>query len=778
MTMNRRSVLKSLGLALCASTAPAEDLFHPGVNVEAPQPKVTLNAEVRDRDGRPTILINGKPESPIIYALTDCPGGRWPWEELPAESMGNFVHQGFRLFQVDIWLSMMWAENGSLDLHLVRDQIDGVLRLNPEAAVFLRVHVNAPDWWKKRYPKEWTEFCDGPLSEPSEFGLYRLLDNDLDRVPQASLASLPWRADLSAVLAEFCKKLSATPQGKCVAGMQVACGIFGEWHYWGFFAHDPDNGPAMTAHFRDWLKNKYKTEQALQTAWNNPAAAFASAEVPGMEARHQSGDGIFRDPARQQQVIDYFTCQHQVVARDIVHFCGVVKKSWPRPIITGAFYGYYFSVFGREQQGGHLDPEDVLNSSDVDYLSGPQAYYEELFRDPGGTGQSRGVLASCRLHGKLWLDEMDQAPHFDARHSLSDSGEVRNPSRPEAIAILRRDVLQPMIHGMGLWFYDFGYFNQSGWWNEPFLLDEIRAQKRIFDRYSARPYRSVSDVLVVYNADVFYNVTDAKPASDLVSWALSNDLSAQMYHSGVAFDQVYLSDLRRVDLSRYRAVVFANALVLNGEQKDWIARNVARSGRHLVWSCAPGFSDGSRLSSQFITDVTGIQVERVSGSAPPLVSVESDKLPRARLHTEAYGYVVTGAVVSAFVASQSIAVDPLFAINDKTAEVHGYLEEGHKPGIACKRFADHASWFCSVPILDRDVLRAIFQDAGAHVFSDAGDVIHVNRDLLLVHTKEGGPREFRLPGGAAITAQLASVSTTLFDMESGKTLLGEGANLH
>ena len=118
MTMNRRSVLKSLGLALCASTAPAEDLFHPGVNVEAPQPKVTLNAEVRDRDGRPTILINGKPESPIIYALTDCPGGRWPWEELPAESMGNFVHQGFRLFQVDIWLSMMWAENGSLDLHL------------------------------------------------------------------------------------------------------------------------------------------------------------------------------------------------------------------------------------------------------------------------------------------------------------------------------------------------------------------------------------------------------------------------------------------------------------------------------------------------------------------------------------------------------------------------------------------------------------------------------------------------------------------------------------
>jgi hypothetical protein len=774
MTMNRRNVLKSLGLALCASTAPAEDLFRTGVDVESPQPKVTLNAEVRLRDGRPTILINGQPESPIIYALTDCPGGRWPWEELPAESMANFVRQGFRLFQVDIWLSQMLPENGPLDLHLVREQIRGILRLKPEAAVFLRVHVNAPDWWKKKNPREWTEFFDGPVAPPNGFGLRRLLDDDLDRIPQASLASQPWRADLSAVLADFCKQLSATPEGKCVAGMQVACGIYGEWHYWGFFSHDPDNGPPMTAHFRAWLKAKYKTEQALQTAWNNPAATFTSVEVPGLEARHQSGDGIFRDPARQQQVIDYFTCQHQVVAQDIVHFCGVVKKSWPRPIITGTFYGYYFSVFGREQQGGHLDEEDVLNSSNVDYLSGPQAYYSTTFRDVGGTGQSRGVLESCRLHGKLWLDEMDQAPHIDVRRSIMEGSETHKPNRPEAIAVLRRNVMQTMIHGMGLWFYDFGYSNQSGWWNDPALLEEIRAHKRIFDRYSIKPYRSVADVLVVYNTDVFYHVTDVQEASGLVSWSLSNEISAQMYHTGVAFDQVYLSSLSRVDLSRYRAIVFANALVLSAEQKDWIARNTARSGRHLVWTCAPGFSDASRLSSQFITEVTGMQVERVTGNAAPVVSIESKKLPSARLYAE--GSYATSQPLAFGSSSQPIAVDPLFAIHDPSVEVHGHLEGSRQPGIACRRFADHASWFCSVPILNPGVLRAILQDAGAHIYSDAGDVIHANHDLLLVHSKDGGPREFRLAGGTTIKTQLAPASTTLFDMENGTVLLGGSAN--
>jgi hypothetical protein len=369
---------------------------------------------------------------------------------------------------------------------------------------------------------------------------------------------------------------------------------------------------------------------------------------------------------------------------------------------------------------------------------------------------------------------MDQAPHVNNRRSIMEGGEAHKPDRPAAIAILRRNVMQPMIHGMGLWFYDFGYSNQSGWWNDPELLDEIRAHKRIFDRFSIKPYRSAADVLVVYNTDVFYHVTDAQPASGLVSWSLTNELSAQMYHSGVAFDQVYLSSLGHVDLSRYRAIVFANALVLTAAQKDWIAANAARSGRHLIWTCAPGFSDGSRLASQFIADVTGIQVERVSGNSSPVVSVESNKLPSARLYAE--GSYASSQPLAFGGSSQPIPVDPLFAVHDPAVEVHGYLEGGHQPGIACRRFADYVSWFCSVPILNPSVLRAIFQDAGAHVFSDAGDVIHANRDLLLLHTTNGGPREIHLPGGTTVKTQLAPVSTTLFDMESGAVLLGGSAN--
>ena len=89
------------------------------------------------------------------------------------------------------------------------------------------------------------------------------------------------------------------------------------------------------------------------------------------QKRHFSG------PSPQRNVIDYYEAQHQLVADVILHFCQVVKEDWPRPIITGAFYGYFYSVFGREAAGGYLELHRVLNSPYIDYLSAPGTYYSE-----------------------------------------------------------------------------------------------------------------------------------------------------------------------------------------------------------------------------------------------------------------------------------------------------------------------------------------------------------------------------------------------------------------
>ena len=61
-------------------------------------------AHVEVRDGRVQLFLDGRPVAPLFFALTDCPGGRWTWEEVPARQIRLFAETGIRLFQVDLWI--------------------------------------------------------------------------------------------------------------------------------------------------------------------------------------------------------------------------------------------------------------------------------------------------------------------------------------------------------------------------------------------------------------------------------------------------------------------------------------------------------------------------------------------------------------------------------------------------------------------------------------------------------------------------------------------------
>ena len=128
--MDRRDFLKTPALAAAAPTLSA-----------AP-----VSAEVKAWNGKPTLFVNSQPTYACFYALTDCPGGRWSWEEIPQQSIRQFAAIGFRLFQLDLFLESVWPAQGPLDIEPARRQIRGVLDACPEGAVVLRWHLNAPRW--------------------------------------------------------------------------------------------------------------------------------------------------------------------------------------------------------------------------------------------------------------------------------------------------------------------------------------------------------------------------------------------------------------------------------------------------------------------------------------------------------------------------------------------------------------------------------------------------------------------------------------------------------
>lgn len=725
--------------------------------------------ELKPYQGKPTIFLNGQPEAPIFYALTDVPGGRWSWEEIPQYNLRNFCEAGIRLFQLDIFLEHLWPAPGTFNLDLAKKQIRGVQEVCPSAAVVFRFHLNPPKWWLDQHPGEQVAYEPGTpaeLFEPLRLG--RIVQDDARLPVRVSLASEKWRKDASDILARFCLEFSKTPEGQALIGIHVACGVYGEWHQWGFIEHEADFSPPMQAFFKKWLRGKYGKDATLQAAWNDPSATLETASVPLPSERLIANPSLFRNPESEIRIADYYECQHELVADDLLFFCKTVKENWPRPVLTGAFYGYYFSMFNRQSAGGHLALQKVLNSPWIDYLSGPQVYYPDDGYDPGEPYRSRSLVRSVLLHGKLWLDEYDQQPRrtFPVLNGKDNSEQYRK-NMQENIAALRRNVLSPITQGAGLWFYDFGpggmnlhknnehdiQSGTSGYWDHPAYLKEIKALKSLADSLLHQPWQPAADVLLVYDTEVFYHLKSTRQDTCPITHQVVDWLPLALFYAGAAFDAIHLDDLGLVDFSTYKAVIFANTWLLDERDRHLIREKVAKEGRHLFWVYAPGFSDGKALRPEAVSDATGIQLERIFYEKTPAVQAKPDLfyLPKQTAWK---------------------ALDPLFAIRDPGAEIIAcYVHDASAGAFGKKEFPDYTAWYLSIPPVGALWWRYFFQQAGVRIYTTEG-VVYAGNGLLVLHTKTGGQQQLLLKNGKTQELELPDgPATVVLDAKTGMQLL-------
>ena len=703
-------------------------------------------AEVKPHQGRPTLFVNGQPQLPLFYALTHAYGGRWSWEEVAARNLHNFAQAGVRLFQVDLYLEDIWlAGRDTLDMAKARRQVRGVLEQCPQTSVVVRLHVNAPFWWNEAHPEECTEYADGPIQTHLRSGPpYHNEQFDVDRPLRASLASELWKKEAGDKVVEFCRKLAGTPEGGAVIGLHLSGGIYGEWHYWGFIEHDPDTGPAMTRYFRQWLRGKYKTDKALQTAWKTGRHTLGNATVPDKAERLATHDGAFKDPMQDRRTIDYFTAQQQVVADDIVYFCRLAKENWGRKLITGVFYGYLHMTFNRQTVGGHLFVEPILDSPYIDYLAAPQTYWGAS-REAGGSGNSRGLVESTLLHGKLWLDELDNG-YLHKNHAPDP---VHYTERYDSVfhAIQKRSTWLPLMRGAGLWYYDFGIQKGWGWWDNPRYLESVRQIKQLAEQRLQAPARPEADVLYVWSQEAFYYL---KSGWLPISMNVLDQSAEEALRSGTSGTHIYDFDLERVELAPYRAVVFMNVYALTEPRKKFIRNRVAQNGRTLIWNYLTGYTDGKRLSLKFVQALSGMKLQRTQ--TPKTAQ-------QVRFLQPDYTYRFDA------------PVEPAVVITDPDAEPLARLADGNGVVMARRKFATHTSVFCALPLNGTDGFRAVFRQAGCHIYNDSNDFTYANNGLLLLHTAGGGPRTIHLRGGKDIKLAMPPASTYVLDSQTGEVLL-------
>jgi hypothetical protein len=238
--------------------------------------------EVKLVNNRPTMYINDKPVVPLIYAVPDQPTGRWSWNELPQHNIKQFYYKaGIKIFQVDLFLDHIWLPDGTIKLDTALMQVRGITDVCPDASIFPRLQVNAPKWRQKAHSEEAIRYGNAEIIGDYNVLYQPIMSNDYSNEARISLASLKYRKDASDAVQRFCRQFSESPKGTFLVGIQVACGVYREWHSFGFIENDPDLCQPMTTYFRNWLNKKYKTNDALKAAWQMREVTLNNAVVPG-----------------------------------------------------------------------------------------------------------------------------------------------------------------------------------------------------------------------------------------------------------------------------------------------------------------------------------------------------------------------------------------------------------------------------------------------------------------------------------------------------------------
>ena len=83
--------------------------------------------------------------------------------------------------------------------------------MNPDAAVFIRFHVDAPIWWNRMHPEECVKYANIETKEyPEEWSLVRhtTLKKDLQDTKVHSLASLLWRKEATEIIVKMLHMLA------------------------------------------------------------------------------------------------------------------------------------------------------------------------------------------------------------------------------------------------------------------------------------------------------------------------------------------------------------------------------------------------------------------------------------------------------------------------------------------------------------------------------------------------------------------------------------------
>lgn len=702
------------------------------ISVNAEAKKITAedipySGRVGEYKGRNVLFINDQPYAPIMYSGTEQ--GRNTWLDPTKKSIQEFCDQGYEIIQTDTWFKYLMGNSGTFYVpQLLKKQLASILEISPDAKIVLRINVSAPGWWIEENP---TEVCQ--VTNPGS-------DNSFGGNSQESLASEAYREFAKTNLKIFLEELLKLPESDHIIGIHIGGGVYGEWHYYGI-KNEPDKSVPMRRRFARFGIDKYGSLEAANQTWGTSFGTVEEVEVPTYARRYETSDVDFRNVSQDKYVIDYYQCQQKTVSSLVYDLAKITKETWPRPVITGVFYGYFYGGFTVGAEAGQNDIETIFQCPYLDYFAGP--YYS---RDMNGSGCYRSLAESAALNGKIFFTEHDGGTHLGSSGSGTGSFPDIPANERQSIARMRRNYMYSLTENGGQWWYDFGPKSQGGgWWSTPAMLQEAKDLLSLSTRLLEEEYDKPADVLLVADMESYYYMRPKM--EDKLSSRLTESLADALLGTGTCFDKIFMMDFGKADLSKYKTVIFSNTIHMNDAQRDYIRNQVMTEGRTVVFMSGAGYINDEKNDVSLISDLTGISVKKLTGNSSIALT----------LNGKSYTLNPSG-------------IQSMFYVDDPEVVAVGRYASGEVG--ACKKTVNCCTvYYFGLPLAS---YRDLLIEAGNRMFADQlteQDYVTVGGGIITLYTVQGGNKTIKpLNGTAKLLRRLNPYSCYYFDLHTGEQL--------
>ena len=88
---------------------------------------------------------------------------------------------------------------------------------------------------------------------------------------------------------------------------------------------------------------------------------------------------------------------------------------------------------------------------------------------------------------------------------------------------------------------------------------------------------------------------------------------------------------------------------------------------------------------------------------------------------------------------------PAFYANDEDAKTLGSFCDCGRPALSVKECDGYTSVLCGSKYISADVVRAVAEMAGCHIYNKDGDVLYANRSYVTLHAAKTGKKTVYLP---------------------------------